>query len=69
MAKRKTYVQEADAETDSIQFNVRLPRVLLVELDAWLCDLNQGKCVGLVNRSELVRTLIDRGTRERPAIR
>lgn len=67
MAARKVdpAAEPAD-DNESIQFNVRIPRFLLRDLDTWLADINKGRRVGLLNRSELVRLIIDRACRERP---
>lgn len=68
MAAKKLDPTEVEDHDDNatVQFNVRVPRFLLKELDAWLDDINQGRRVGKVNRSDLVRLLLDKACRERP---
>lgn len=67
MAAKKLDPVEVEVDNNAtVQFNVRVPRFLLKELDTWLEDINRGRRVGRVNRSDLVRLLLDRGCRERP---
>lgn len=68
MAAKKLDLGGVEDHDDNatVQFNVRVPRFLLKELDAWLDDINQGRRVGKVNRSDLVRLLLDKACRERP---
>jgi predicted transcriptional regulator len=64
-AKRLDAADEAD-EQSTTQFNVRVPKFLLRDLDAWLAEINKGRRVGLMTRSDLVRLVLDRACREKP---
>lgn len=48
-----------DAEDrDLTQFNMRMPRGLLRELDEWVDELNRGRGLGKINRSDLIREVL-----------
>lgn len=68
MAARKLtpVTGEHPDDNETIQFNVRIPRFLLRDMDAWLTSINEGRRVGRVSRSDLVRLVLDKACRERP---
>ena len=58
----------AKADDDLIPFSMRMPRSIVEALDAWIADLNRGRNVGKVTRSEVVRVLLERGALQRPSL-
>lgn len=57
-----------DAGEDLIPFNMRMPRRIVEALDEWVEDLNRGRRVGKVTRSDVVRVLLERGAVLRPSL-
>lgn len=58
---------EAD-EDELIPFNMRMPKRIVEALDSWVGDLNRGRRVGRVTRSDVVRVLLERGAALRPSL-
>lgn len=67
MAARKTPPAPQDgAEDELVPFNMRMSKRVLRALDLWLDDLNRDRRLGKVNRSDLIRMLLERGAAQRP---
>ncbi|MCC6494967.1 MAG: hypothetical protein IT193_01775 [Propionibacteriaceae bacterium] len=67
MAAKRLPPPPAGAEEDRlVPFNMRMPESILAALDAWVDDLNRGRTLGKVTRSDVIRALLIRGARERP---
>lgn len=66
-AKKPSPRRQVAPEPDKLTpFNMRMPEALLVALDAWVDELNEGRSLGKVNRSDLIRAVLEYGCRERP---
>lgn len=48
-------------------FTMRMPDEILQGLDAWVEELNEGRVLGKVTRSDLIRLILSRAIEERPA--
>lgn len=57
---------DADGQDGLTQFNMRMPRALLRDLDAWVDQLNSGQRLSKVSRSDLIRLTLERACEERP---
>lgn len=57
--------QEDDNDDELIPFNMRMPRSIVEGLDAWRDELNRGRRVGRVTRSDIVRVLLEDGIAKR----
>lgn len=55
----------AKPDDELIPFTMRMPRSILEALDAWIADINRGRKVGKVTRSEVIRVLLERGALQR----
>ena len=49
-----------------VPFNFRMPRSILDGLDTWVDELNAGRALGKVTRSDLIRAVLEKAIRERP---
>jgi hypothetical protein len=49
-----------------VPFNFRMPRGILDGLDAWVHELNSGRAIGKVTRSDLIRILLSKALEEHP---
>lgn len=64
MAAKKT---RPEPEPDRLTpFNMRMPESLIVSLDTWVEELNEGRTLGRINRSDLIRAALEYACRERP---
>lgn len=52
--------------SELVPFNFRMPRGILDGLDAWVDELNEGRALGKVTRSDLIRLILSRAIEERP---
>lgn len=52
--------------SELVPFNFRMPRGILDGLDAWVDELNAGRALGKVTRSDLIRLILSRALDERP---
>lgn len=57
------------AEPGLVQTAFRLPSDLLEALDAWVEELNECRGWPKVTRSDVLRSLLERGLRERPEMK
>ena len=55
-----------DPKSSLTPFTMRMPDEILSGLDAWVDDLNKGRMLGKVNRSDLIRLILARALEERP---
>ncbi|RYZ14400.1 MAG: hypothetical protein EOO70_07680, partial [Myxococcaceae bacterium] len=58
-AKRLPSQPQLDADDRLIPFNMRMPESLIVALDAWVDDLNRGRSLGKISRSDLIRAALE----------
>jgi hypothetical protein len=65
MAARKI-PPTSEADDELVPFNMRMSKRTLEGLDAWVDDLNRGRALGKVNRSDLIRLVLSRAVTERP---
>ena len=63
MAAKKLPPPDPDRLTP---FNMRMPESLLSALDEWVDELNEGRSLGKISRSDLIRAALERACRERP---
>lgn len=47
-------------------FTMRMPDDILAGLDAWVDEMNAGRALGRVTRSDLIRAVLEKAIRERP---
>jgi len=67
MAAKKLPASSASTDNDKLTpFNMRMPDSLLEALDAWVDDLNKGRALGKVTRSDLIRVVLEKACRDRP---
>lgn len=50
----------------TVQINLRVPPELLEELDQWLEDINKTRRYPKLTRTDVIRSLLDWGVKERP---
>jgi hypothetical protein len=53
---------------DLVPFNFRLDKDTLRAFDAWLDRLNEGRVLGKINRSDLIRAVLAYAAREQPTL-
>lgn len=49
-----------------VPFTMRMPEEILAGLDKWIDELNEGRALGKVTRSDLIRLILSRAIEERP---
>ncbi len=65
-AKKLPTPAQPDPDDRLTPFNMRMPESLIVSLDAWVDELNKGRALGKISRSDLIRAALERACRERP---
>lgn len=58
--------RQEPAKTNLTPFTMRMPDDILAGLDEWVDDLNRGRALGKVTRSDLIRLVLSRAIETRP---
>lgn len=58
--------RQEPAKTNLTPFTMRMPDDILAGLDEWVDELNRGRALGKVTRSDLIRLVLSRAIETRP---
>jgi hypothetical protein len=59
---------EVEGDDELMNLNLRVPRRLVAALDEWVRDLNRGRRIRLVTRTDVLRVLAERAAVLRPSL-